>query len=192
MSFEELSIFIFAALCGLAVMFYIDAETCTAFCLKLIGHREDTSQNSKPSLQFTIPPIPTYRGNSILESRNTNKTKAETAIKTIYTRAGLKEPLIIWTQSPLANVFAKVAIDYFSHLYYWLYWESKEADISTHNDHIRASAWQSVRNAGWNIGDRGTGDAAWCDVKLYEYRNCLLYTSPSPRDQRGSRMPSSA
>ena len=24
------------------------------------------------------------------------------------------------------------------------------------------------------------------------YRDCLLYTSPSPRDQRGSRMPSSA
>ena len=26
----------------------------------------------------------------------------------------------------------------------------------------------------------------------YEINNCLLYTSPSPRDQRGSRMPSSA
>ena len=25
-----------------------------------------------------------------------------------------------------------------------------------------------------------------------EKKNCLLYTSPSPRDQRGSRMPSSA
>ena len=25
-----------------------------------------------------------------------------------------------------------------------------------------------------------------------KYRTCLLYTSPSPRDQRGSRMPSSA
>ena len=25
-----------------------------------------------------------------------------------------------------------------------------------------------------------------------KYFNCLLYTSPSPRDQRGSRMPSSA
>ena len=25
-----------------------------------------------------------------------------------------------------------------------------------------------------------------------EYNDCLLYTSPSPRDQRGSRMPSSA
>ena len=24
------------------------------------------------------------------------------------------------------------------------------------------------------------------------HNNCLLYTSPSPRDQRGSRMPSSA
>ena len=27
---------------------------------------------------------------------------------------------------------------------------------------------------------------------IAEIRNCLLYTSPSPRDQRGSRMPSSA
>ena len=26
----------------------------------------------------------------------------------------------------------------------------------------------------------------------YGYETCLLYTSPSPRDQRGSRMPSSA
>ena len=29
-------------------------------------------------------------------------------------------------------------------------------------------------------------------LKQLEYNNCLLYTSPSPRDQRGSRMPSSA
>ena len=28
--------------------------------------------------------------------------------------------------------------------------------------------------------------------KTSKYRGCLLYTSPSPRDQRGSRMPSSA
>ena len=28
--------------------------------------------------------------------------------------------------------------------------------------------------------------------KRYWDHNCLLYTSPSPRDQRGSRMPSSA
>ena len=32
------------------------------------------------------------------------------------------------------------------------------------------------------------------DVKLFlrNTNTCLLYTSPSPRDQRGSRMPSSA
>ena len=29
-------------------------------------------------------------------------------------------------------------------------------------------------------------------VHLDYFNNCLLYTSPSPRDQRGSRMPSSA
>ena len=41
----------------------------------------------------------------------------------------------------------------------------------------------------------------WLDVeiaaaeameKLGQIPSCLLYTSPSPRDQRGSRMPSSA
>ena len=29
-------------------------------------------------------------------------------------------------------------------------------------------------------------------VSSVQSRGCLLYTSPSPRDQRGSRMPSSA
>ena len=30
------------------------------------------------------------------------------------------------------------------------------------------------------------------DDSNFKWNNCLLYTSPSPRDQRGSRMPSSA
>ena len=30
------------------------------------------------------------------------------------------------------------------------------------------------------------------ESKHNDWRACLLYTSPSPRDQRGSRMPSSA
>ena len=31
-----------------------------------------------------------------------------------------------------------------------------------------------------------------CDECIELCNDCLLYTSPSPRDQRGSRMPSSA
>ena len=30
------------------------------------------------------------------------------------------------------------------------------------------------------------------DLDTWTFKICLLYTSPSPRDQRGSRMPSSA
>ena len=36
------------------------------------------------------------------------------------------------------------------------------------------------------------GFGTWEDTSDYETTICLLYTSPSPRDQRGSRMPSSA
>ena len=37
----------------------------------------------------------------------------------------------------------------------------------------------------------GTGPA-WIQLDFASTQSCLLYTSPSPRDQRGSRMPSSA
>ena len=37
-----------------------------------------------------------------------------------------------------------------------------------------------------------TSDGLIRKVQVDLYSNCLLYTSPSPRDQRGSRMPSSA
>ena len=32
----------------------------------------------------------------------------------------------------------------------------------------------------------------WKSPKPYTYKDCLLYTSPSPRDRTRSRMPSSA
>ena len=39
----------------------------------------------------------------------------------------------------------------------------------------------------------GTGKTSTIVDRVIEhYLSCLLYTSPSPRDQRGSRMPSSA
>ena len=43
--------------------------------------------------------------------------------------------------------------------------------------------------AAWVRGDFGD-DHGFNTVM--EFWDCLLYTSPSPRDQRGSRMPSSA
>ena len=38
------------------------------------------------------------------------------------------------------------------------------------------------------FGTRG----GYYNTDKYDGNGCLLYTSPSPRDQRGSRMPSSA
>ena len=41
-------------------------------------------------------------------------------------------------------------------------------------------------------GSTGTGANTFCLLIWQPAWACLLYTSPSPRDQRGSRMPSSA
>ena len=46
-----------------------------------------------------------------------------------------------------------------------------------------------------SVGSYAPADPSWNAATGGEARNlfgCLLYTSPSPRDQRGSRMPSSA
>ena len=45
---------------------------------------------------------------------------------------------------------------------------------------------QHIEQAGIHSGDSA------CSLPPYSLSGCLLYTSPSPRDQRGSRMPSSA
>ena len=44
------------------------------------------------------------------------------------------------------------------------------------------------------IGPNGSGKTTMFNsiVGYHPIDSCLLYTSPSPRDQRGSRMPSSA
>ena len=63
-------------------------------------------------------------------------------------------------------------------------------DIQPDNSHIRFSAKQE--------GEPFTGEfqsfsgVINFDPAAPETGSCLLYTSPSPRDQRGSRMPSSA
>ena len=42
------------------------------------------------------------------------------------------------------------------------------------------------------VGKNGAGKTTLMNVLTESHEICLLYTSPSPRDQRGSRMPSSA
>ena len=58
---------------------------------------------------------------------------------------------------------------------------------------------QFVLLISWNyhrpINDNEVGVSGWQTLTLVENRlgySCLLYTSPSPRDKRQSRMPSSA
>ena len=48
--------------------------------------------------------------------------------------------------------------------------------------------WGGLWNYSWRTGSDQYGDP----VPNSMYRYCLLYTSPSPRDEKVSRMPSSA
>ena len=56
--------------------------------------------------------------------------------------------------------------------------------------------YNSLANIWKNPLKRGTADGTWRENSPYRNNpwlwNCLLYTSPSPRDKRQSRMPSSA
>ena len=45
----------------------------------------------------------------------------------------------------------------------------------------------------WYADTKDYGDLLMEDLRMREFiKNCLLYTSPSPRDRTRSRMPSSA
>ena len=66
-------------------------------------------------------------------------------------------------------------------------WESSDEDIHTAVE--RRVTELEPAGAKMHTG-RSRNDQVATDVRLWTL--CLLYTSPSPRDQRGSRMPSSA
>ena len=58
---------------------------------------------------------------------------------------------------------------------------------------VRSGVKEVVINLGW-LGDKileFAGDGCKFGLEIH-YSNCLLYTSPSPRDRQKSRMPSSA
>ena len=55
---------------------------------------------------------------------------------------------------------------------------------------IRQLAFRMATGAMEEVGEITTMD--WLESIIKLLYSCLLYTSPSPRDQRGSHMPSSA
>ena len=69
----------------------------------------------------------------------------------------------------------------------------------TRNTHLKFDQMQRISVEG-KVGERisvnvdhdSERDFNWENNIRINYKGCLLYTSPSPRDQRGSRMPSSA
>ena len=62
--------------------------------------------------------------------------------------------------------------------------EVTNADSADENEIIEAS--QDAPEIEWEMA------TSWPTALTTIFGGCLLYTSPSPRDQRGSRMPSSA
>ena len=70
-------------------------------------------------------------------------------------------------------------------------------------DYSGAQACKALKEEGYRVilvnsnpatimTDPDTADATYIEPIHWRVIDCLLYTSPSPRDQRGSRMPSSA
>ena len=57
---------------------------------------------------------------------------------------------------------------------------------------VRDFAWASSRKFIWDAMRHKQDSEEHPEVLAMSFYPCLLYTSPSPRDQRGSRMPSSA
>ena len=60
--------------------------------------------------------------------------------------------------------------------------------VQTNIDRATPDTYRGNLRVDWDVTDRQRLGLA---TKVYS-NTCLLYTSPSPRDQRGSRMPSSA
>ena len=59
-------------------------------------------------------------------------------------------------------------------------------------DTFRAAAVEQLENWANKVGVKIVKSSQGADPASVAFKACLLYTSPSPRDQRGSRMPSSA
>ena len=71
------------------------------------------------------------------------------------------------------------------------YYSSGERTTRVLEDRLDSRAWE-IRQTDFNSDGQIEGRFTTFDNGVTQTEVCLLYTSPSPRDQRGSRMPSSA
>jgi len=122
---------------------------------------------------------------NVLSTHSINKDKAHAALNVIYKRAGLAAPLIIWTQSPLESLFAKICVDVFSKKDRGTPWHCwLERNNSYDNTTFRLGAVQSVLNSGWKMGGRPTGRSALDTINVYEGADELSWEKmydPSPK-----------
>ena len=65
-------------------------------------------------------------------------------------------------------------------------------DLKVFDDKIKKIFAGKYDDWGWRYKEKFIQDLKTKDINDINVTICLLYTSPSPRDQRGSRMPSSA
>ena len=65
------------------------------------------------------------------------------------------------------------------------------ANCSTKTYQIKSEDGKTLNTVpSWYMANYNESKA--CDLKVFNSKDCLLYTSPSPRDRQKSRMPSSA
>ena len=106
---------------------------------------------------------------NILSPHPINKEKARTAVNAIYLRAELAPPLIVWTQSPLESLFAKICVNVFSNKERGTPWRSwVERDNSHNNTPYRLGAVESLLKSGWRLGGISTGSSALDEINVYE------------------------
>ena len=73
----------------------------------------------------------------------------------------------------------------------WQITISMDIDDDLESDNVRLTAIEIAKPIQIMVIDSGSESEGF-ESESYFVTTCLLYTSPSPRDQRGSRMPSSA
>ena len=77
----------------------------------------------------------------------------------------------------------------------WMYEKNMVDVFVTSYNTVKKRKEEDKRD--WRVGDVGDGDkvcahGSQMETQWWKIKHCLLYTSPSPRDPAGSRMPSSA